>query len=345
MKRVKLVTLLLAAGLLFTGCRINTGVLPVQIPEDMIQTVSGDTTETIETENTETGEGEETFDYALVPAYSGTPYAVMNENNPYFTELSNTSYQEYSDLDTLGRCGIAKASIGQDIMPTEKRSDIGMVKPSGWHNKKYDTIKDSDNTAGYLYNRCHLIGYQLTGQNANPKNLITGTRYLNVTGMLPFENQIADYVHETGNHVEYHVTPVFAGDDLLARGVLMEAESVEDKGKGIKFNVFCYNVQPGIELDYTTGENRLADESETAETEKTEKTENIEQSGYPKLEKITGSLSDYKYIVNINSKKIHTPDCKSAESMSPKNRRGYNGDLSDLTSAGYELAKDCDPEK
>lgn len=286
-----------------------------------------------------------TFDYKEVPEYSGTAYAVMNGNEPYFSEneMSNVSYQEFTELDSLGRCGIAKASVGKDIMPTEKRGEIGMVKPSGWHQNKYDSIKDFDNAPGYIYNRCHLIGYQLTGQNANEKNLITGTRYLNVTGMLPFENEVAEYVEETGNHVEYHVTPIFVDDELLSRGVLMEAESVEDNGAGVKFNVFCYNVEPGIEIDYKTGENWLSESGETQETEETVETAAGKEITYPELLKVTGELSDYRLIININSHLIHSPDCKNAAKISEKNRRGYNGNIDDLLNAGYERAKDCNP--
>lgn len=187
-----------------------------------------------------------------IPAYSGTAYAVINNNIPYFTdsELSAVSYEYYSELDSLGRCGVCVASIGQDIMPTEERGEIGNIKPTGWHTVKYPGIIDEN----YLYNRCHLIGYQLAGENTNVNNLITGTRYMNVEGMLPFENEVADYVRETGNHVMYRVTPMFRGDNLVADGVLIEAESVEDNGSGILFNVFCYNVQPGITIDYATGD-------------------------------------------------------------------------------------------
>ncbi len=197
----------------------------------------------------------EEFSLSNVAAYSGKPYVEINQNVPYFadSELSTTSYEYYSDLDSLGRCGVCIASVGQDIMPTEKRGDIGSVKPTGWHTIKYAGVVDGN----YLYNRCHLIGYQLTGENANTKNLITGTRYLNVEGMLPFENMVADYVKESGNHVMYRVTPVFDGNNLLASGVLMEAKSVEDNGAGILFNVFCYNVQPGVTIDYATGDSSL----------------------------------------------------------------------------------------
>lgn len=191
------------------------------------------------------------FASETIPEYSGNPYVELNGNVPYFTdeELTTTAFELYSELDSLGRCGAGYANICKEIMPTEERGSIGMVKPTGWHTVKYDCIADR-----YLYNRCHLIGYQLAGENANEKNLITGTRYLNVDGMLPFENEVADYVKETGNHVLYRVTPIFEGDNLVASGVVMEAKSVEDNGEGVQFNVYCYNVQPGVTIDYATGD-------------------------------------------------------------------------------------------
>ena len=187
---------------------------------------------------------------ATLPEYSDSPYV----NEPFFTENDMTadSFEYYGELDELGRCTVAYASIGKDLMPTEKRGSIGSVKPTGWHTVKYDIVDGK-----YLYNRCHLIGYQLTAENANKNNLITGTRYLNVDGMLLFENMVADYIKETNNHVLYRVTPIFTGDNLLADGVLMEAESVEDNGEGISYNVFCYNVQPGVKIDYVTGDSSL----------------------------------------------------------------------------------------
>ena len=190
-----------------------------------------------------------------IPAYDGTPYVEINGNVPEFEESDFTaaSFETYGELDYLGRCGVAWANIGQDLMPTEKRESISSVKPSGWVQAQYDFVDGKS-----LYNRCHLIGFQLTGENANERNLITGTRYLNVEGMLPFENMVADYIKETGNHVLYRVTPIFDGADLVAQGVQMEAESVEDGGEGICYNVFCYNVQPGVTIDYATGESALA---------------------------------------------------------------------------------------
>lgn len=186
--------------------------------------------------------------------YSGQPYVIINDNEPYFDkdDLTTQTFEKYSSLDSLGRCGVAYANIGEETMPTEKRGNIGMIKPSGWQIKKYDFIDGK-----YLYNRCHLIGYQLSGENANEKNLITGTRYMNTEGMLPFENEVADYVKDTGNHVLYRVTPVFEEDNLVADGVLMEAMSVEDRGLDIEFNVFVYNVQPHVKIDYQTGKSSL----------------------------------------------------------------------------------------
>lgn len=200
----------------------------------------------------------ETYSMENIPPYDGTPYVVLNDNQPSFTaeDMTDVSYEFYSDLDELGRCGVTEACIGRDLMPTEKRGDISSVKPTGWVQNQYDFVDGKS-----LWNRCHLIGFQLAGENANECNLITGTRYLNVEGMLPFENLVADYVKETDNHVLYRVTPAFQGTELVARGVQMEAYSVEDSGDGVCFNVFCYNVQPGVEIDYAIGDNWLAEEA------------------------------------------------------------------------------------
>ena len=191
-----------------------------------------------------------------VPAYEGEPYVEVAGNEPDFSEedLEPESYESYSDLDSLGRCGVAQACVGQDLMPTEDRESIGQIKPTGWHTVKYDIVDGK-----YLYNRCHLIGWQLSGENANERNLITGTRYMNTEGMLPFENMVADYIKETDGHVLYRVTPIFVEDELVARGVQMEAYSIEDAGASICFNVFVYNVQPGIEIDYSDGSSRLSE--------------------------------------------------------------------------------------
>lgn len=224
-----------------------------QLPEDWREKLPGRDTE----ESDETAEPEQ-ITLENLPEYAGEPYVVLYGGQPSFTEEERTvarAYESYSELDLLGRCGAAEALISQDLMPTGEREGIGMVKPSGWHTVRYDDLIEGK----YLYNRCHLIGYQLTGENANEKNLITGTRYLNVEGMLPFENQVADYIQRTGDQVLYRVAPDFHGVELVARGVQIEALSVESDD--ICFNVYCYNVQPGVEIDYLTGESRRAEES------------------------------------------------------------------------------------
>lgn len=262
-------------------------------------------------------------DVAEVPDYEGEPYVVLNDNEPDFTEaeITTEAYEDYSDLDALGRCGEAEACIGEELMPTGERESISSVKPTGWVNEKYDSVD-----GGYLYNRCHLIGYQLSGENANEENLITGTRYMNVEGMLPFEDMVADYVHETDNHVMYRVTPVFEGDDLVASGVQMEAESVEDDGEGVSFNVYVYNVQPDITIDYATGENWETPENETA--------------GNPSSGDTSGQQT---YILNTNTHKFHLPDCSGVADIKGKNREEYTGTREELTSQGYEPCGRCHP--
>jgi len=251
-----------------------------------------------------------------IPEYTGEPYVIINNNEPSFTasDMTSVSYESYSELDSLGRCGIAVASIGQDLMPTEKRGDISSVKPTGWHSVKYDHVDGKS-----LYNRCHLIGFQLAGENANDRNLITGTRYMNVEGMLPFENMVADYVKETDNHVLYRITPVFEGDELVARGVQMEAASVEDDGEGILFNVFVYNVQPGVGIDYATGESWLA------------------------KEEAAGAAGENSYILNTSTKKFHLPSCSGVESIKKDNKQTYEGGREDLIQQGYEPCGRCKP--
>ena len=288
-----------------------------------------------------TGEGTAAFSLWEIPAYSGTPYTEVNGNKPYFTEadLTTQSFEIYSELDSLGRCGVAYANVGQDLMPTEPRGEIGAVKPTGWHTVRYDDLVDGK----YLYNRCHLIGFQLTGENANTKNLITGTRYLNIEGMLPFENMVADYVKENGNHVMYRVTPIFEGDNLLANGVLMEGYSVEDKGAGVSYCVFAYNVQPGIEIDYATGESKLADSAQQEE----QKTATVTPTPSPEPEKqepATGSeTSQADYILNTNTKKFHYPTCSSVNDMKEKNKQEFFGTRDEAISNGYSPCGRCKP--
>lgn len=261
---------------------------------------------------------------ASIPSYTGSPYTLINDNVPDFSSEDRTTeaFETYSELDELGRCQEAFANVGQELMPTQKRGKIGQVKPSGWQTVKYDDVD-----GGYLYNRCHLIGYQLTAENANEKNLITGTRYMNVEGMLPFENMVADYIKETGNHVLYRVTPMFDGENLVAHGVRMEAESVEDDGEGIQFHVFCYNVQPGIAIDYATGDS-WEDESVLAATE-------------PDEEQTQAAYEETTYIINANTGKFHYPDCSSVKQMNESNKQTYTGSREDLISQGYESCKRC----
>lgn len=251
-----------------------------------------------------------------VPEFSNEPYVIINNNMPQFTDadLVTKSYEYYSPLDNLGRCGYAMACVGTDIMPTEERGEIGMVKPTGWHTIKYDIVDGK-----YLYNRCHLIGFQLTGENANRQNLITGTRYLNVEGMLPFENVIAEYVRETGNHVLYRVTPIFIGDNLLASGVQMEAMSVEDGGDTICFNVYAYNAHPDIVIDYATGKSYLSDDIASED--------NIEVNT--------------TYIINKNSKKFHKTDCASVNEIKPQNKKETDKSYDELINMGYSPCKAC----
>ena len=281
------------------------------------------------------------FSLSDVPAYSGKAYTSVNGNVPYFSaaELTTQSFETYSDLDSLGRCGVTYACIGKDLMPTEERGSIGMVEPTGWHTVRYDDLVDGK----YLYNRCHLIGYQLTGENANTKNLITGTRYLNIEGMLPFENMVADYIQESNNHVLYRVTPIFEGNNLLTNGVLMEGYSVEDKGAGVSYCVFAYNVQPGIEIDYATGESKLADGAQQDE----QKTATVTPTPSPEPEKqepATGSeAAQADYILNTNTKKFHYPTCSSVNDIKEKSKQEFFGTRDEAISNGYSPCGRCKP--
>jgi len=285
------------------------------------------------------------FSLSSVGAYTGKAHVSVNGNTPYFTadELTSTSFELYSDLDSLGRCGTVYASIGKDLMPTEERGSIGMVKPTGWHTVRYDDLVDGK----YLYNRCHLIGFQLTGENANTSNLITGTRYLNIEGMLPFENMVADYVKETGNHVMYRVTPIFEGSNLLASGVLMEGYSVEDNGAGICYCVYAYNVQPGIEIDYATGESKLAESAQPEQTPTVvvpAPTPTPDPEEQPSEEPENGNQSSQaSYILNTNTKKFHYPSCSSVDDMKEKNKQEFFGSRDEAVAQGYSPCGRCKP--
>lgn len=248
---------------------------------------------------------------ADIPAYEGE--ASINLGLPDFTdeEAITTAYKQFSDLDSLGRTQSAMAVLGPELLPQEGRKDISSVHPSGWVQADYDFVDQ-----GKLYNRCHLIAFSLSGENANPANLMTGTRYMNTQGMLPYESQVLDYIRDTGNHVLYRVSPVYTGDNLLADGVIMEAYSVEDHGKGLSFKVYCYNVQPGVEIDYATGESRAADVASDAE-------------------------GGQDYVVNTNTGKFHTPYCSQVERISEKNRLYVRATAEELIESGYSPAKEC----
>ncbi len=302
------------------------------------------------TENTSDTTDTGTVTLDAIPDYDGTPYVVVNDNVPYFTEddLTTEAFETYSSLDSLGRCGVAYANICQELMPTEKRGSIGSVKPTGWHTVKYDNVDGN-----YLYNRCHLIAYELAGENANEKNLITGTRYFNVQGMLPFENLVTDYVKETDHHVLYRVTPIFDGDNLVADGVLMEAKSVEDAGVDVQFCVFCYNVQPGIGIDYATGDSWESDSGAAGDTS-TASSGQMSTGAYSdsgsgstttseSSDGTDGDDEEYTYILNTNTKKFHYPDCSSVAKMSEGNKQGYSGSRDELLEQGYSPCGICNP--
>ena len=298
-KKISVTFFLLAVLLLFPGCsgRLSS---PDGSPYAESSRSVSDTEETSDT----------------FPGYSGQPYTPVHDNIPWFSEeeLTTQSFEQYSDLDNLGRCGKAYACLGRDLMPTGERGDISSVHPSGWHSVSYDFVDGKS-----LYNRCHLIGYQLSGENANEKNLITGTRYMNVEGMLPFENMVADYIKETDCHVLYRVTPIFTGNNLVADGVLMEGLSVEDHGASICFCVFVYNVQPGVTIDYSSGESHASDTDDTASSGGTE------------------------YILNTNTRRFHLPSCSSVSEMNASNKETYRGDRADLIEEGYSPCGICDP--
>lgn len=260
----------------------------------------------------------------VLPDYAGEPWVVLGDGQPDFgdgQDLPGEGEEVYSPLDGLGRCGPAVACLGPETMPEEPRGEIGSVKPSGWHTVKYDCVDGK-----YLYNRCHLIGYQLAGENANERNLITGTRFLNTQGMLPFENQVADYIEETGNHVLYRVTPVYDGADLLAWGVQMEAYSVEDQGAGVCFNVLCFNAEPGVAIDYATGAS-WADEG-------------VGKGTSPAAE---GEAPEMPYVLNTSSMKFHLPDCAGAARIAPQNRRETTASRQALLDQGYTPCGSCGP--
>jgi DNA-entry nuclease len=308
---------------LFAGCT------PQEIiPSDRSAKVEDNITEDAATEDitvsNKTSLSEESA--TDIPPYSGKSYIELNNNVPAFTDeekKSTEAFEHYSNLDHLGRCGVAYANVCRELMPTEERGRIGDIRPSGWHTVKYpDLIEDN-----YLYNRSHLIAYSLAGENDNEKNLITGTRYFNQETMQIFELKVLDYVRANDNHVLYRVTPVFENDNLLATGVIMEAWSVEDEGSGICFNVFCYNVQPGIEIDYATGESKRAESSTASDNAATSDSDlyNTKMS----------------FILNTHTKKIHMPGCRGVKQMADRNKLECESTINELIKQGYEPCKMC----
>lgn len=319
--RIKTFLISILALFLFTGCS------PTAVPESSfaVETpVTAPVSDAVLADMTAVNPGGFTWGDVYIPEWNGTDaWTEINGNEPLFSksDLKRTdAFEDYSELDELGRCGAAYANICLDLMPMEARGEIGNVRPTGWHTVKYNDLISGN----YLYNRCHLIGFQLAGENANPKNLITGTRYLNIDGMLDFENRIDDYVEDTGNHVLYRVTPVFIDEELVARGVMMEAYSVEDGGVGIRFCVFAYNVQPCIGIDYATGESWRLDG----------KTEDELMNG-PAME----------FVLNIKSGKFHTPDCKYAGDIKAENRLELTQTLAAMLEAGYSPCGSCHPDE
>ncbi len=324
-----LVALLLCGVLLFAGGCSSSQMEEVSDGEETVSAESKRATAThqsaIDRLEIWTGTSLDLLDWVEVLGeisdYSGDLYVVIGDNLPDFTQeqlSSLTAYESYGSLDELGRCTACIACIGQELMPTEARGAIGQIKPTGWHTVKYDSVDGL-----YLYNRCHLIAYELTAENANEANLITGTRYFNTQGMLPLENMVTDYIKDTGNHVLYRVTPIFAGDNLVATGVQMEAYSLEDDGEAICYNLFVYNIQPGIAIDYATGESWEVEEEET--------------------ESEVADTDTVTYVVNNNTKKFHSSDCASAEEISSYNRSEYTGSRDTLISQGYTPCQRCNP--
>lgn len=334
MKKTKIISLMLVITLSLSACSINNNT----VENDIVDVVVNTSTEN--ESSTEPSTGIDIFDTDIeyqeivvydetVPAYSGEPYYELRGGRPWFAEHEYTTdeFETYSELDELGRCGTAYANISPYTMPTEERGPIGHIKPSGWQTIKYNIVEGK-----YLYNRCHLIGFQLAGENANEQNLITGTRYLNIDGMLEHENLIANYVEDTGNHVLYRVTPFYTGDNLVADGVLMEAYSVEDDGVGIEFCIFAYNVQPGIKIDYATGQSCLAGG-------------NLEDSMLSDIKSYEANELGIVYIINTESKKYHMDTCKTGLKTKEENRESFNGTIEWLHDNGYSPCKTCKPDE
>jgi DNA-entry nuclease len=357
MKKLLMMALCL---MLLSGCgsTANNNVADVKITDEIVTEYKNDT-EIIAKDNV-------TYDWTYVssdniPVYQGVPYVVINSNEPFFNNedrIRTDAFEYYSELDEFGRCGVAYANICEELQPTEERGSIGHIKPSGWHTVKYNGYIEGN----YLYNRCHLIGYQLAGENANELNLITGTRYMNCDGQLPFEDMVDDYVDDTGNHVLYRVTPIYDGDNLVASGVLTEAYSVEDNGEGLSFCVYCFNVQPGIGINYATGESWFIDgykgEYSTETYFSTKQIKNYVDGNTFDVhsDEHTDAIPDANngtseephdegghYVLNTNTMKFHKTDCRYASDISENNKDELNVSREALLQQGYYPCKVCNP--
>lgn len=320
--------------LLLSGCGLTPEPIPMDIPSAPVVSTPSEVVTPVNPEIPSA------FNPATIPEYNGEPWVYVNNNIPFFTEdeITDKSFENYSELDELGRCGVAFACLSTDTQPNgEERGNISRVRPSGWkyngqnNNVKYDCVEGS-----YIYNRCHLIMWALSAENDNALNLITGTRYLNIDGMLPWETEADEYVDETGNHLMYRVTPIYTGDNLVADGVLMEGYSVEDEGSGLSFCVYAYNVQPGVELNYATGESHYSGvffdiDAKSVIYDSTAATTPLEEN--------VGT-----YVLNTNSKKIHTEDCEFGKSTSEKNKSEFMGTIQELIDNGYSRCSSCKPE-
>ena len=289
-------------------------------------------------------EGSHAIDPDKLPEWDGEPSIEINGGDPSFTDselsaIKKQTEEDLSALDDQGRCGDVSACVSSETMPEGERDSIGMIRPAGWHLVKYDFVEGK-----YLYNRCHLIGWQLTGLNAEERNLITGNRYLNVDGMLPYENQVADFAESSDLHVAYRVEPVYKGDELIARGVHIEAESIEDKGESLAFNVYCYNVQPYVDIDYKTGES-TADSDAPAGAESGSSGSGSSSNSGSSQNAGAGSQdsTEQTYILNTNTKRYHLQGCRSLSQMKDKNKRTFHGSKKELSRMGYQPCGNCNP--
>ena len=322
--KTAILSLLVVMMLSMTACQSKNDYVWTEETDIETDEPSGEVAKSPDDDTASITETEDMFQYNEVPQYSGQAVYKVHNNEPYFTkkEITDKSFEDYMPLDKLGRCQTATACLGTETLPDAPRGDIGQIKPAGWHTVKYPEYINGS----YLYNRCHLIAYELSAENANEKNLITGTRYMNVSGMLPYENMTTDYIENTKNHVMYRATPIFVDDELVCRGVLLEGLSVEDKGVGLKFCVFCYDIQPNISIDYATGDSKRSPGFNDYQ---------------PKAEDDTAVKSNY--VLNNNTMTFHKPDCSSVAKMSDKNKSYSSAAREQIMDEGYEPCQICNP--